>query len=227
MLKVRKKWLIISTITFIVLAVMFVMLLWFIHSRVITAGQGRIYTLDQEIPHRKVALVLGARVYKNGQLSPLLRDRVDAAIQLYREGTVEKLLMSGDNRTEKYNEVTAMRNYAIEAGIPSDDIVRDFAGFRTYDSIYRAKELWDLEEMIIVSQRFHLPRALYIAKHLGINAIGVAARHDPHRGLRTAAKREIAARLLAWLDVLLGRDPYFLGPKESLSGDAQRPRVGE
>lgn len=225
--KFRKKWLIISTISLISLAVILILLLWFVHSRVVAAGKGRIYTLDQEVPPQKVALVLGARVYKSGQLSPLLRDRVDAAVKLYQDGTVQKLLMSGDNRTIKYNEVTAMRNYAIEAGIPSDDIVRDFAGFRTYDSIYRAKELWDLDEMIIVSQKFHLPRALYIAKQLGIEAIGVAARHDPHRGLRTAAKREVAARLLAWLDVLLERDPYFLGPKESLSGDAQRPRVGE
>ncbi len=223
----RKKMILISVAVIFGLVVVIGVAMWLIHARVLAAGNNKIYTLDQDVPPKKVALVLGARVYKSGQLSPLLRDRVDAAIQLYHNGTVDKLLMSGDNRTEKYNEVTAMRKYAIEAGIPSDDVVRDFAGFRTYDSIYRAKELWDLDEMIIVSQRFHLPRSLYIAERLGVDAIGVAARHDPHRGLRTAAKREVLARLLAWLDVLVGRDPYFLGPKETLSGDSQKPRVGE
>lgn len=200
---------------------------WYVHRNVMRAGAGRIYTLKQDIPHCKVALVLGARVYRDGRLSPILKDRVDAGIDLYRRGVVKKLLMSGDNREAHYNEVTAMRNYAINAGVPSNDVVRDFAGFRTYDSIYRAKMLWDLDDMIIVSQRFHLYRSLYIAKQLGVKAIGVAARHVESRSLVAASRREIAARLVAWLDVLVGRDPYFLGPKENLEGDEQKPRVGE
>lgn len=135
--------------------------------------------------------------------------------------------MSGDNRFEHYNEVTAMRNYAIAQGVPSDDVVRDFAGFRTYDSLYRARELWGLKDMIIVSQPFHLPRSLYIAKKLGVNAIAVATKDVNYRGMDGTKRREMAARVLAWLDVLIGRDPYFLGSKENLSGDSQVTRVKE
>ena len=204
-----------------------ILVIWMIHSSVIKSAQGRLFTLDDEIQHHEGALVLGARVYKNGVLSYVLKDRVDTAISLYKSGVVKKLLMSGDNRHEHYNEVTAMRNYAIAQGVPSDDVVRDFAGFRTYDSIYRARELWDLNDMIIVSQPFHLPRSLYIAKKLGVDAVGVSARDVNYRGMNGTKRREIAARVLAWLDVLIGRDPYFLGPKETLSGDSQVTRVKE
>jgi SanA protein len=198
-----------------------------IHHRVSSAGQGRIFSLEDEVPKHKVGLVLGALVFPNGRLSKMLQDRVDAGIDLYKRGVVEKLLMSGDNRTAHYNEVTAMRNYAIEHGVPSDDVVRDFAGFRTYDSIYRAKELWGLNDMIIISQKFHLPRSLFIAQKLGIDAIGVYAVDNPYRALARAELREKAARVVAWIDVLAGRDPYFLGQKETLSGDAQRTLVPE
>jgi len=208
-------------------AVVLVVILIGIHKSVIRDSADRIYELNQDIPPKRVALVLGARVYRDGRLSALLADRVDTGIELYNRGVVEKLLMSGDNREANYNEVTAMRNYAIKRGIPSDDVVRDFAGFRTYDSIYRAKMLWDLDEIIIVTQQFHLPRSLYIAKKLGIDAVGVAAVHRESSSLRNAARREILARILAWVDVAIGRDPYFLGPKEPLSGDSQKTRVAE
>lgn len=212
----------------VIVAVVGLLILLRIHNEVARAGKGRIYEPgDSDIPKKKVALVLGARVFEGGRLSTVLADRVDAAIALYNDGVVEKLLMSGDNRTQKYNEVTAMRNYAIDRGVPSDDVVRDFAGFRTYDSVYRAKEVWDLDELIIVSQRFHLPRALYIAEKLDMDAVGVMAADNAYRSVKRASRREIAARLFAWVDVLVGRDPYFLGPKEGLSGDAQVTRVKE
>lgn len=208
---------------------MFVVFVLHIRSEMHTVARGNIYTTQnmENVPTHTVAVVLGARVHSDGRLSSALKARVDAAIELYKAGKVQKLLMSGDNRTVRYNEVSAMRNYAIDQGIPSDDIVRDFAGFRTYDSIYRAKELWDLDGFVIVSQRFHLPRALYIAQRLGLEATGVAAserRYSPHP--RTIW-RERFAWILAWLDVKIGRDPYFLGPKETLSGNAQKPRTGE
>ncbi len=198
-----------------------------IHHSVVTAGRGRIFSQTDEIAKRQVGLVLGARVYSDGQLSRMLADRVDAGIKLYDRGIVKKLLMSGDNRTENYNEVTAMRNYAIRHGVPSNDVVRDFAGFRTYDSIYRAKKLWGVDEMIIISQKFHLPRALYIADKLGIEAVGVYAVDNKYRSLARAELREKAARVVAWFDVLIGRDPYFSGPKENLDGDLQNTRVPE
>lgn len=224
--KNRKMWIILVTTCGLLLTVLVV--LWGIHNSVIAAGQDKVFNVDDDIPPARVALVLGAKVYQDGSLSPVLADRVDTAVELYKRGVVEKLLMSGDNRTDNYNEVTAMRDYAVRNGVPSDDVVRDFAGFRTYDSIFRAKELWNLDEMIIVSQRFHLPRSIYIAESLGVKATGVIAkgRYYPV-SLKRASQREIGARLLAWIDVLVGRDPYFLGPKETLSGDSQVTRVQE
>lgn len=223
----RKVWVIIIGALFIAAALV-VAVTFAINRAMVSGSEAAMYAWDdEEIPHRKVALVLGARVYKSGRLSAVLEDRVKAAISLYQRGIVEKLLMSGDNRTEHYNEVTAMRNYAISKGVPSDDVLRDFAGFRTYDSVYRAKMLWDLTDMVIVSQKFHLPRALYIARRLEIDAVGVEAPDVQYSGMPFWQRREMAARVVAWFDVLIGRDPYFLGEKESLSGDAQKTRIPE
>lgn len=211
------------------LAVLFAALGFYVHFRVQSAARNRIVSVTamDKIPRRQVAVVLGARVYKNGQPSAVLRDRLDAAIELYRAGKVEKILMSGDNRTAHYNEVTAMRNYALGAGIPPEDVVRDFAGFRTFDSMYRAKELWGLDQFLVVSQRFHLPRALYIARHLGVDATGVASREIIYRTTPKLVLRERFAWLLAWFDVNLDRMPHHLGEKESLDGTAQKTRVAE
>lgn len=208
---------------------LFVGMLLYVQNAIMNTSSERIYPLRdlESIPEAKVALVLGARVYPDGRLSAVLKDRVDAGIDLYKAGKVEKLLMSGDNRTAKYNEVSAMRKYAIKHGVPSDDVVRDFAGFRTYDSVYRAKELWGLDRVLIVSQQFHLPRAIYIARSLDMDAYGVAAVEKRYRVLGKLKVRERLAWLLAWVDVQVGRDPYFLGAKEGLSGDAQTTRVDE
>ena len=185
----------------------------------------RIYRNIDDVPRHKVALVLGARVYPNGRLSPMLEDRVRAGVELYKAGRVEKLLMSGDNSEHHYDEVTAMRRRAIELGVPSDDVVRDFAGFRTYDSLIRARELWGLRDLVIISQGFHLPRALFLARGLGIDADGYVATRPGGYGASydRARRREIPARMLAWLDLyILKAQPRFLGPPEGLSGDAQR-----
>lgn len=183
----------------------------------------RIYRNIGDVPQCEAALVLGARVYSSGRLSAMLEDRVFSAVQLYKAGKVKKLLLSGDNSTRNCDEVTAMRRRAIELGAKSDDVVRDFAGFRTYDSIYRARELWDLRSMVIVTQQFHLPRALYIADALGIDATGYVADRRAYGASHTRSRvREIFSRAFAWLDVhVLDTKPHFLGPKESLSGNRQ------
>lgn len=227
-------WLLSRPVTAIFLAVVTASLLFgafflYVQFRVQAAARSRIASVAamEDIPRRKVAVVLGARVYRNGYPSAVLRDRLDAAIDLYRAGKVEKLLMSGDNRNANYNEATAMRNYALEAGIPPEDVVRDFAGFRTFDSMYRARELWGLDEFLVVSQRFHLPRALYIARHLGINAFGVATREQVYRTTPKLHLRERFAWLLAWMDVITNRKPHHLGERESLDGTAQTTRLPE
>ncbi len=189
------------------------------------SAQPRIHHRVEGLPQRQVALILGARVYPSGRLSAMLEDRVQGGVELYKAGRVQKLLMSGDNSETHYDEVTAMRRRAIELGVPSDDVVRDFAGFRTWDSLVRAREIWDLQELIIVSQKFHLVRALFIARGLGINAHGyVATRPGGYGGSHRRSRiREVPARAKAWFDRYIVRPaPRFLGPREGLSGDAQR-----
>jgi len=128
-----------------------------------------------DISSAKVAIVFGAGLSKDGSASPVLRDRVETAANLYFAGKVEKLLMSGDNRFVDYNEPGAMLNYAISLGVPSEDIVLDYAGRRTYDTCYRAKHIFQIDEAILVTQRYHLPRALVTCNGLGLKSTGVAA----------------------------------------------------
>ena len=123
-------------------------------------------------------IVLGAGIWGD-KPSPMLQDRLDEAIKLYEEGIAPKLIMSGDNGREGYDEVNVMKDYAINKGIPSEDIFMDHAGFSTYESIYRAKEVFKVEKAIIVTQKYHLYRALHIGNKLGINVTGVGA--DPRK----------------------------------------------
>ncbi|PKO18775.1 hypothetical protein CVU37_05190 [candidate division BRC1 bacterium HGW-BRC1-1] len=192
----------------------------FIYFRMERQTRSAIHNVVEEVPKRDVALVLGASV-RGKRLSAMLEDRVNRAVDLYKAGKVGKLLMSGDNSSEYYDEATAMRRHAIKLGVPPDDVVCDFAGFRTFDSIVRARELWGVDSMVIVTQAFHLPRSIYLARRLGIDAHGFIADSRPYlrASLRKAETREIAARIAAWLDVnILGTQPHFLGRRESLSG---------
>ena len=151
----------------------------------------------------------------NGELSTLLRDRVDAGIDLYRAGKVRKLLMSGDNRFTHYNEPDRMREYAISCGVPAADIGCDYAGRRTYDSIYRAKYIFGLDSIIVVSQRFHLDRAIFLCKHLGIDAYALAADRPGHDNPRVAI-REIPACLFGLVDVYIRQPHPIMGRKETI-----------
>ena len=171
-----------------------------------------IYTLE-EAPSARVALVLGARVYPDGRLSPMLADRVDTAVALYKAGKVEKLLVSGDNSLEDYNEPGAMMAYAIRQGVPAEDIQPDYGGRRTYDSCYRARYIFQVEEAIIVTQEFHLPRALFLCKSLSIAATGVVAdRRQYHpRSIAWSEARETPATFAALLDILRRSPPPVLG----------------
>lgn len=175
----------------------------------------RIYALDESWPQADVALVLGAGLQSNGVPTPVLYDRVVTAAELYRAGKVRKLLMSGDNRFEWYNEPEAMRQLALRLGVPDEDIVLDYAGRRTYDSCYRAREIFGVERAVVITQRFHLDRAVYTCGGLGIEAIGVVA---DRRAYSAPAYqwwwlREVAALSQAWLDVNLLRPTPVLGDK--------------
>lgn len=182
--------------------------------RLITAlfSFSHIYTVE-EAPARRVAVVFGAGLWRDGSPTPVLRDRVETAARLYFSGKVEKLLMSGDNRFIEYNEPEAMRQYALSLGVPEEDIVMDYAGRRTYDTCYRAKAIFRIEQPILVTQGFHLPRAVYTCRALGMDAIGVAAdlRDYRQRSLLYWNLRELPATLTALLEVHLLRPEPVLG----------------
>ncbi len=172
----------------------------------------RTYTL-QTVPPRRVAIVFGAGIWPDGRLSDILADRVDTAIELYRQGKVQKLLMTGDNRFINYNEPGAMREYAIARGVPSKDIVLDYAGRSTYDSCYRANYIFGVTDAILVTQAYHLDRALFLANNLGIDAIGVAADRRDYLRIRQYWWRELFATTLAWWEVYISRPTPVLGEK--------------
>jgi len=175
--------------------------------------RGRIVT-PEAVKHRPVAIVFGAGVYPDGRLSPMLADRVLTAVDLYQAGKVDKLLMTGDNSIATYNEPWHMAEYAIARGVPETDIAFDYAGRRTYASCWRAKHIFGLDQVVLVTQRFHLPRALYLCESLGLDARGVAAdRRDYGLASTRYALREMLARVKAWLDIhllhpdVIGGDP--------------------
>ncbi len=167
----------------------------------------------QEAPSARVALVLGARVYSDGRLSGMLRDRVDTAVALYKAGKVDKLLMSGDNSSEEYNEPGAMAARAISLGVPAEDVQPDYGGRRTYDSCYRARSIFQVTDAVVVTQEFHLPRALFLCENLGIQVSGVIADQQIYhpRALAWSETREMPAMLAALLDVIRRSPPPVMG----------------
>ena len=164
-------------------------------------------------------LVLGCGVKSNGEPSDMLEDRLLQGIELYNLKTAPKLLMSGDHGQPEYDEVNTMKKFAIQKGVPSTDIFMDHAGFSTYESIYRAKEIFGAEKVIIVTQKYHLYRALYIAEKLGIDAYGVSSDYRKYIGQTPREIREILARNKDFFTLLVEPEPTYLGDKISVNGD--------
>jgi SanA protein len=171
-----------------------------------------------DVPVRRVAIVFGAEVRRDGTPSVVLKDRVETAVDLYRSGKVEKLLMSGDNRFADYNEPESMRQYALTLGIPDADIVLDYAGRRTYDTCYRAKEIFGVDSAILVTQGFHMPRSLFLCNAFGIDAVGVESENYYYlkRSRLIWNTREILATVQSVLDVYLFKPLPVLGEPEPI-----------
>ncbi|MBN1303792.1 MAG: YdcF family protein [Anaerolineales bacterium] len=181
------------------------------------SGLTRVYTVEK-VPAGRVAVVFGAGLWRDGSPTPVLRDRVETAVSLYEHGKVEKLLMSGDNRFVDYNEPEAMRQYALKLGVPEKDIIADYAGRRTYDTCYRVREIFQADNVILVTQKFHLHRALFTCNALGVNANGVAAENRYYRKVSRAYwnVRELFATLSAFWDVYLKKPVPVLGDPEPI-----------
>jgi SanA protein len=184
-----------------------------------TGSRAYIYRNITELPHAEVAVIPGAAILLNGDLSPVLKDREDMAISIYQKGIVNKILVSGDNSSLTHNEVNPMKNYLLKNGIPEQDIFLDHAGFDTYSSMYRARDVFQIRSMIVVSQAFHLPRAVYIARHLGITAYGMVA--DRGHYLFYNDIREIFGDVKALGNLIFDRQPKYLGKVIPITGDGR------
>ncbi|MDD4699506.1 MAG: ElyC/SanA/YdcF family protein, partial [Oscillospiraceae bacterium] len=175
-----------------------------VKDRIIPAGDATDLSAD-------CILVLGARVYESGTLSPMLQDRLTQGIELYNGGASDRLLVSGDHGSDGYDEVNAMKQFAIDAGIASENVFMDHAGFSTYESLYRARDIFEVKKIIIVTQNYHLYRALYIAKKLGLDAYGVASDPQKYGGQTKREIREIVARVKDFFFVIVKPKPTYLG----------------
>jgi SanA protein len=197
----------------------------------VVAGANAVVVLDARgdsagslaaVPHAQAALVLGAQVKPDGTPSDMLADRIAVAAELYRAGKVDKLLLSGDHGRWGYDEVGTMRRALLAQGIPAADVFTDHAGFDTWDSAQRARRVFGVESAIVVTQRFHLARALYAAHRAGLEATGYAAdRRSYGRVMGRLRLREALARVKVVADSVTGADPHFLGPRLPIDGDGR------
>ena len=190
--------------------------------RAVTAvySLNRIYQ-EKDAPLSRVAIVFGAGLRRDGTPTPILRDRVETAANLYFSGKVEKILMSGDNRFEYYNEPESMRQYALSLGVPDAAIALDYAGRRTYDTCYRAKAIFGASEALLVTQKFHLPRALFLCNALGLKSYGIEADNNRYRKISLLIwnLREQIATVGAFIDVYWSNPVPVLGNPEPLFGN--------
>ena len=164
-------------------------------------------------------VVLGAGVWNDNRPSAMLEDRLEEGIRLYQSGVTNRILMSGDHGRREYDEVNVMKRFAVEKGIPSSDIFMDHAGFSTYESMYRARNIFEADKIVIVTQQYHLYRALYIADRLGIEAYGVASDPRVYAGQKNRELREILARVKDYFYCLFQPKPTYLGDSIPVSGD--------
>lgn len=187
--------------------------------RLITGVYARSHITNiEKVQPSPVAIVFGAGLWRDGTPTPVLRDRVETATELFFAGKVEKLLMSGDNSRQDYNEPQAMRDYAISLGVPDTVIALDYAGRRTYDTCYRARDIFGIRSAILVTQSFHLPRAIYTCNALGIKATGIPADQRDYRkgSLAYWNLREIPASLVALWEVHISKPLPVLGDPEPI-----------
>lgn len=184
-----------------------------VKDRILNPGQA------EELEDVDCILVLGASVQNNETPSLMLQDRLDRGIELYFAGCAPKLLMSGDHGSMYYNEVAVMKNYAIKAGVPSEDIFMDHAGFSTYESMYRAKNIFKAKKIIIVTQKYHLYRSLYVAKKLGLDVYGVAAEDIKYSGQTYRDLREVLAISKDFCKAILKPKATLMGEEIPLTGD--------
>lgn len=209
-------------IIFLIILILLVSIPFLINFYVIKTTEDNIFTLgDVDLVPETVqcVMVLGAGLKPDGRPNLMLEDRLDVGIALYKAGFAPKILLTGDNGQDRYDEVNAMKEYVMAEGIPAEDIFMDHAGFSTYESIYRSKAIFDVTEMIVITQRYHQYRALYISKSLGIKAYGVVPEYVEYSGEAYREFREILARNKDFFKCIIKPEPKFLGDVIPISGN--------
>ncbi len=191
--------------------------IWGLSTYIIETTSDEIYSKISDLPVSNTVVVLGASVHSDGKLSPILRDRVDTALDVYRAGKAKQFLLSGDNRRNDYNEVSAMKNYLLERDVPENLIFTDPAGLDTYDSMYRSDYIYKIPNAIVVTQKFHLPRTLFIAESLDLNYIGLPAKERYYETGSNLIRREKLANLKALWEILTKQKPKNMGEENPVN----------
>lgn len=181
--------------------------IWGLHIYIIQSTNSRIFDGVAEVPTFHTVIILGASVHSDGKLSPILQDRVDTGLHLYQSGKAKRFLLSGDNRSSDYDEVNAMRNYLLERDVPAAHIFIDPAGIDTYDSMYRSRAVFKVYDAIVVTQEFHLPRTMFIARNLGFNYYGYPAISRMYQTESSLRRREKLANFKAVYEILSHQVP--------------------
>lgn len=217
----KKKWLKVCSIGLACVFTLGIISVFWINGRVKSVAKPNILTPEQAKTLKDVdcIIVLGCQVRDDGSLSDMLHDRLWRSVQLYESGVSAKLLMSGDHGQNDYNEVGAMKQYAVDRGVPSEDVFMDHAGFSTYETMYRAKEVFQARKVVIVTQEYHLYRAIYIAEKLGLEAYGVASDLQSYVGQFNRDIREVMARCKDFGMCIFKPEPTYLGEAIPVSGN--------
>ena len=209
-----------SIVVLLCLAVIAAVAVFIVNSYVKSVGQDRMLSAEEAAKLNDIdcIIVLGCYVDDNGVLSDMLHDRLQQGIALYKAGAAPKILMSGDHGQVEYDEVNAMKQFAVNNGVPSEDVFMDHAGFSTYETMYRARDVFKAEKVVIVTQEYHLYRAVYIAEQLGLEAYGVSSDYQAYSGQTSRDVREILARCKDFAMCIFKPEPTFLGDAIPVSG---------
>lgn len=200
---------------FLFLIISIILYFIFLPVYIIQSGRSQVYVDLASVPEYEVAIVFGAGLKENGEPHDMLRDRLIVVAELYKAGKIKKILVSGDNRYEDYNEPQAMFDYLVEEyEIPADVIYRDFAGRRSYDTCIRAKDIFGVEKALLITQGYHLPRTIYTCEGLGLESEGISGTLEPYMGEEYYKLREVVAIYKSWFDVNIWSPEYVGGDVE-------------
>lgn len=193
------------------MAILLIAMIFLLNLQTEKQSIAKIFNHPTKLPQAQTIMILGASVKSNKIMSDMLKDRADTAIEAFNNNKAQTILISGDGKDKNYNEVEVVKKYLLEQGIPQEKILLDYYGFDTYDSLYRARDVFGINHLIISTQNFHLPRAIFIAQSLGIEAYGIIADKNTYKNIELNIGRELLATIKAYLDVFNNAKPAVLG----------------